>query len=510
MSTGDPDRTEGPEMLPATALMSLRQEVLSGLIWTGGTRFLGQILTWAITIVVIRLLSPSDYGLLAMAMMFVSFLILISEGGLGAALVQAPEVDNLKLRSIFGAAILIHSALFVLLVAAAPAIAQFFKEDHLVSIIQALALQLPITMFAVIPSALLTRELDFKRLSIIGLAGVLCGGLSTLGLALSGYGVWALVIGSLITHLWNTVAVNVMSPFLKWPDFSLRGARSLVVFGGQVTAARALWSLYSQADIFIVGKVLGTELLGFYSVSMHLASLPVQKFSAVINQVAFPAFARSQDNSGAVSQYLLKALRVLGFVAFPVLWGISSIAPEIVAVLLGPKWEAAVVPLQVLPLIMPLSMVSTFLNTAFQGIGRSGVVFMNVLTACLIMPVAFWVGANWGLLGLCIAWVLGFPLVLLVNLWRMLPFVALRLRDVLSALAPAGLTSAGMYATVSIVRYLVADELGAPFLVALLIGVGVASYAALVWTANRTAIHEIAELVDLEHLLGKHGRSKEQ
>lgn len=497
-------------MLSATALMSLRQKVLSGLIWTGSMRFLGQILTWAITVVVIRLLSPSDYGLLAMATVFLSFVILMSEAGLGAALVQASEVDNLKLRGIFGAVILVHSSLFVLLVAAAPAIAQFFEEDHLVSIIRVLALQLLIAMFAVIPSALLTRRLEFRGLSIIALTGALCGSVSTLGLAFSGYGVWALVIGTLITNLWNTVAINVLSPFLKWPDFSLKGARSLAAFGGQVTAARALWFVYSQADIFIAGKLLGKELLGFYSVSIHLASLPVQKLSAVINQVAFPAFAQSQDHPGAVSQFLLKALRMLGFVAFPVLWGISSVAPEIVSVLLGPKWEAAVVPLQLLPLVMPLNLISPFLNTAFQGIGRGGVVFMNVLTACLVMPVAFWIGAHWGLLGLCVAWVLGFPLVLIVNLWRMLPLVALRLRDVLSALAPAALTSAGMYAAVSVARYLAADGLGTPFLMALLIAVGAASYAALVWTANRTAVNEIAELFGLERLRGKYGRSKAQ
>jgi len=489
--------------------MSLRQDVLAGFMWTAGTRFLGQILTWAITVVVIRLLNASDYGLLAMATVFVNFFILMSEAGLGAALVQAPDVDALKLRSTFGGVILVNSALFVLLVAAAPLIARFFEEDDLVLIIRVLALQLLIGVFEVIPSSLLTRKLDFRPLSIIALTGVLCGGLTTLALALWGYGVWALVIGSLITQLWNTVAVNVMSPFLKWPDFSLKGARSLLVFGGQVTGARALWFVHSQADVFIAGKLLGAELLGFYSVSIHLASLPVQRLSAVINQVAFPAFARSQDNPGGVSQYVLEATRALGFVAFPVLWGMSSIAPEIVAVLLGPKWEAAVVPLQVIPIVMPLYLISIFLNTAFQGIGRGGVVFMNALTACLVMPAAFWTGAGWGLLGLCIAWVLGFPLVLIVNLRRMLPLVSLGLRDVLSALRPAALTSAGMYAAVSISRYLAADGLAPPLLMAQLIAVGAASYAALVWATNRTALEEIAGLFGLERLRGKHGRSKE-
>jgi hypothetical protein len=163
-------------------------------------------------------------------------------------------------------------------------------------------------------------------------------------------------------------------------------------------------------------------------------------------------------------------------------------------------------PLQMLPLVMPITMLSPFLNTAFQGIGRGGVVFMNVLTACLVMPAAFWVGTHWGLFGLCVAWVLGFPLVFIVNLWRMLPLVALRLRDVWSALAPAALTSAGMYVAVSVARYLAADGLGAPFLMALLIAVGAASYAALVWAASRSAVDEIAELFGLERLRRKRGR----
>jgi len=486
--------------------MNLRTKVLSGIFWIGGARLVSQLLTWAITIVVIRLLSPGDYGLLAMATVFMSLLILIAEAGLGAALVQAHEVDELTLRRIFGAAILINVALFVLQFAAAPLIAGFFEEDRLVAILRVLALQLLIMIFGVIPGALLNRRLDFKRQSLISLASSVCGSLITLGLALSGYGVWALVFGSLVVSLCNTVAINLVAPFMRWPDFYLKGIRSLIAFGGQLTASRLLWLMYSQADIFIAGKLLGKELLGFYSISMHLASLPVQKLSSVFNQVAFPAFAQAQHQPETVPIYILKGIRILSFLSFPVLWGISAIAPEIVAVLLGSRWGAAVLPLQMLPLVMPITMLSPFLNTAFQGIGRGGVVFMNVLTACLVMPAAFWVGAHWGLFGLCVAWVLGFPVVFIVNLRRMLPLVALRLRDVLSALAPAALTSAGMYAAVSVARYLAADGLGTPFLMTLLIAVGAASYAALAWAAGRSAVDEIAELFGLERLRRKRGR----
>ncbi len=466
-------------------------------------RLLSQMLTWAITIVVIRLLSPSDYGLLAMATVFMSILIMLAEAGLGAALIQALEVDELKLRRIFGATILIDVGLFMLQIAAAPLIAGFFEEDRLVAIIRVLALQLLIMIFGVIPGALLNRRLDFKRQSLIALASAVCGGLSTLGLALSGYGVWALVYGSLIVSLCNTVGMNLVAPFLRWPEFSLKGMRSLIVFGGQLTAARLLWLLYSQADIFIAGKLLGKDLLGFYSVSMHLASLPVQKIASVFNQVAFPAFAQAQHQPETIPIHMLKGIRMLSFFSFPILWGISGIAPEIVAVLLGSKWAAAIVPLQLLPLVMPITLISTFLNAAFQGIGQGGVGLMNVFTACLIMPAAFWIGSKWGLLGLCIAWLVGFPLVFLVNLLRMLPLVGLNLSAVLRAISLPALATAGMYVCVGIARQLLAVDLPAPVLMAVLIAAGVAGYSMITFATNRSGVREMVDLFRKENTDGR-------
>lgn len=474
--------------------MTLRAKVLSGIFWIGGARLIGQILTWAITIVVIRLLSPSDYGLLAMASMFMSVLVVIAEAGLGAALIQAPNVDELTLRRIFGAAVVIHCVLFALQFAAAPVIAGFFEEERLVPIIRLIALQLLLTIFGVLPSAMLNRRLDFKSQSLIGLGSSVCGSLSTLGLALAGHGVWALVIGNLIATFCAVVAINFVSPFPHWPDFSLKGIRKLVVFGGQFTASRLLYLVYSQADVFIAGKLFGKELLGFYSVAMHLASLPVQKISSVFNQVAFSAFAQAQHQPETVPVHMLKGIRMLSFLSFPVLWGIASIAPEIVAVLLGEKWRAAVMPLQLLPLVMPITMLSPFMNTAFQGIGRGGIVFMNALTACVFLPAAFLIGSHWGLFGLCMAWLIGFPLVFLVNLRRMLPLVRLKLSAVLKAMALPMLAATGMYVCVSAARPLLAADLSAPVLMAVLIATGMVGFTLVTLATNMKGVREVADL----------------
>jgi O-antigen/teichoic acid export membrane protein len=468
--------------------------VLSGLFWIGGTRLLGQALTWAITIVVIRLLSPSDYGLLAMATVFMSCLAMFAEAGLGTALIQAPVLNEDKLRRIFGAVILVDVALFALQIAAAPLVAWFFGEDRLVAIIRVLAVQFLLSMFAVIPSALMSRRLDFKRQSVTSLASSVLGSLASLWMAYSGYGVWALVIGTLLMALFNTVAINIISPSLRRPDFSFEGMRSLVLFGGQVTVGRALWLLYTQADVFIVGKLLGKELLGFYSVSMHLASLPMQKISSIVNVVAYPAFASTQQDKSQTAWYLLKAVRILSFIAFPALWGISSIAPELATVVLGAHWEPAILPLQVLAFITPLRMVGNIVPTAIDGLGRPDIGVWNLIVANAIMLPSLVVASNWGLPGLSVAWGCVTPLVFFANLWRSLPVVNIRIADMLGAMALPALCAVGMYLAVFLARRFLFSNLHGTVQMVALIAAGAMSYALLTICLNTKGCKEIIDL----------------
>jgi O-antigen/teichoic acid export membrane protein len=481
--------------------MDLREKVIGGLIWAGSMRFVSQILTWIITIIVIRLLSPADYGLLAMAMVFVGLVGLFAEAGLGLALVQSEQVDDVNLRKVFAAVIVVNCFLYILCFAASALVADFFGEERLVSLVRVLAVQFLIGIFTVIPNALLVRVLDFKRQSVIGLASSIFASLITLILAMHGFGVWSLVAGAL--------ASNVFSPLLSTdrtlpcsPKFCVQWRSALADVRGQVTAARLLWYLYSQVDVLIAGKLLGKEALGFYSVSMNLASLPVQKISAVLNQVAFPAFARSQSRPDLVSEYVLKATRLLSFVSVPTLWGISSIAPEIVQFCLGPTWTPATLPLQLLALIMPLTTLNMFLATAYQGIGRGDTVFINVLIATLTMPVAFLIGSQWGLLGLSLAWVLVYPIVFIINQWRALPQVGLTLAQVAYACGRSAFAGLGMYAGVLLARHLAKPYLSGPILALALATIGASVYVLITLCANRRAVRELIGLIHGKAIIG--------
>jgi O-antigen/teichoic acid export membrane protein len=475
--------------------MTFRTEILLGLRWVAGARLLGQLFTWGITIAVMRILTPADYGILAMASVLVAFLGMMAQFGVGAAAIQASEMDDAKLRTIFGLVIVINAALFLLLFLAAPLVGWFFDEPRLVGIVRTLGVQFILMTFTVIPSSQLSRRLDFKGQSLVDLSGALAGSLTALFGALAGLGVWALVWASLVMEAWRVVGLNIISPFWQRPDFRLRSARQFLWFGGNLTVARILWFFYSQVDVIVAGKFLGKDLLGVYSVSLHLASLPVQKLSSIINQVAFPAFARIQHDRDRFNANFLLAIRMLSFTAFPVLWGMSSTAPEIVAVFLGEKWRAAAMPLQLLALVMPLHMLAPFMNTAAQGIGRADIALRQVLLAAVVMPIAFLVGVQWGMVGLSIAWVAAFPLVLWGTLIIFVPVIGLRVADVLYAIARPVLAGTGMYAAVALARSII--EPGMPMIAQLtiLILTGALAYGAFALTLNRAGCREIVGLL---------------
>jgi teichuronic acid exporter len=476
--------------------MSLRSQALSGFRWTASVRMLSQLMTWTMTLVVIRLLAPADYGLLAMATVFVTFLAMFAELGLGAAVVQKAEVDQQLLKRTFGLVLILHLSLAALMNMAAPTIGVFYGEPRVVGVIRALSLQFVIAGFAVVPDAQLQRQMEFKNRSLLELTSAILASLTTLGLAYMGAGVWSLVVGSLLAQLYKTIGLNVLSPFVYWPDFSMQGMQSLLQFGRHFTAVQVLWLFLSQVDVLIAAKWLGNELLGFYSVAMHLASLPSQRLSGLVNQVAFPVFSRMQHDKGRVSDSVLLGTRVLSFFAFPVLWGISSVAAEIIALALGEKWAASALPLQILALIIPLRMLGNFIGTAIQGIGRSDILLKIVAGSALMTPTAFVIGVSVGeLLGLCLAWLVLAPLVFLQSMVLSLPALNMGVRQVLRAILPAVLASAVMYGTVALARHVIDSGLDDSWRLLVLVVVGALAYGTASWLINRTGAREMLALL---------------
>ena len=467
--------------------MNIKSKILTGLSWTAGASLAGQLITWSITLIVMRLLSPPDYGLLAMASVFVAFLAMMASAGLGPAIVQAATIDDSQLQQLQGLITGLNFALSLGLFIAAPAIAGFFNEARLTDIIRVLSFQFIISGFSIIPDSLLGRELNFKSRAIVDLSANVLGGVVTLIFALAYFGVWSLIAGAMVTTTIKAIFLNLLSPHFFWPRFKMRGNRQLLGYGGKITAARLLWFFYSQADIFIAGKLLGKDALGAYSVSMHLASLPVQKISAVNNQVAFPAFAKIQNDRDLVGRTFLQAATILSFFSFPVLWGLSGTAPEIVNIVLGPKWGSAVLPLQMLPFIMPLRMISGFVYSALDAYGRPDIGIKNLIAACVVMPTAFIIGSSWGVQGVCTAWIVCYPVLVYANIRRAMPIIGLSAHQLISTMIRPVAASIVMYGAIYFSRIHFFPEIASVTKLIFLVLIGCLVYGCLALTTNRRA-----------------------
>jgi teichuronic acid exporter len=477
-------------------IVDLRLRVLSALRWTASAKLLGQLLSWSMTIIVIRLLTPTDYGLMAIAMVFIAFLSIVDDLGLAAALIQRKELNTLLIRQIFTLLLLVNVLFLILLFTAAPVIAAFYETPRLIPMIQVLSLRFLLVPFTMIPEALLERELDLKRRSINDFAAALTGAVTTLTLAYADWQVWALVWGQIATSLSRTIGLIVISPFHEFrPTTSLSGMRSSIIFGSQVGIERLLWFFYSRSDVMIASKLLGKDLLGTYNVAMHLASLPMQKISGLINQVALPAFSRIQLSPDKVASYFLKVVRIMSFLAFPTMWGISCISEELVVLLLGEAWQPAALPLQILSLVIPIRMLNNLLPSVLQGLGRADLAVSNLLIASIIMPLAFLIGCRWGLLGISLVWSVAFPIVFLIVLWRTLPILGISVRDFIQALARPLLASVGMYIIATSAKHFLSAELNVFFVLLVMILTGAGAYLFLIWKIHRDGWQEMLGLV---------------
>lgn len=391
---------------------SLREHVIKGALWLTATRASGQIITWIITFIVIRLLAPEDYGLMGMALLITGILFLFNEIGLGAAIVQKSTLSGDQLSDLRWLIIAFNVGLFALLVLLAPAGAAYFDEPRLSSITRALAITFLIAAVGVPSASLLQREMAFKEKASAELMGNLAGGISTLVLAWLGYGVWSLVAGSLTLRFVTTVLYCVYRPPVFRRSFSTSNIGLFMQFGAEVSAARILWYLTSGADVLIVGKLLGSAQLGYYSLAFQLSTLPLDKFVTILNEIAFPSFSSVQNDTARLQRHYLKLVQFVALVTFPMLIGVFLVADSAVAALLGARWLPVVVPLKLLCIASCFRAVDIINHVVMLARGRSRIVVLNTLIAALVLPVSCYVGARrGGINGVAMAWLLTRPFI---------------------------------------------------------------------------------------------------
>jgi O-antigen/teichoic acid export membrane protein len=436
-----------------TPSVDLKGVARSGL-WFGGFKLAIQAFSWIITIVVARILVPEDYGLMALATIVIGYVEFFSELGLGSAIVQRTTVTRLELSSNFWFSVALGAGISVVGFVLAYATAWIFDEPRVVPITQLMATLFLLGGMMIVPFNLLVRECRFKEIGALQLIAALISSGSTLLMALAGYGVWALVWGTVILR---SVTVCLVFHATKWsPDFhfSFREVRSYLRFGLNIAGTNFLYYSLRTVDKWIVGRMLGVESLGYYTLAMELAAIPSDKVVTIIKQVAFPVFSRLEGHTAEPGNLYLVLAKYISLMIWPVLLGGAFFGEEIILFVLGEKWALLIFPFKMfclLHLVVALTAMNVVINNA-QDRPLWGV-YLN-LWHLLLMPPAIFVAARYGLEAVAISWIVVSPMLNLLFTWATLKKIKIHFQEFVATVLPSAAASVFMIVAIFIVQHL--------------------------------------------------------
>ena len=468
--------------------------IVRAFAWTGAGRWATQLLTWVTTIVVARILAPSDYGLIGMATIYLGLVALISEFGLGQAVITMREMSGRQIAQLNSLSIASGVLLFGISGVAAGPLGKFFHNPKLPQVVIVMSLSFLISGAQVVPDALLQGDLRFKLLASFDTARALIQALTTVVLALLGFGYWSLALGPLAASVAAAAMALIARPHsLAWPKWE--EIKHALRFSGDVLGSRVAWYAYSNSDFLVAGRVLGQAPLGTYTLAWTIASTPVEKITNVITRVTPAFFSAVQGDKPHLRRYLLGITNGLSLLTLPASLGLALVADQFVLVVLGPKWAPAIMPLRLLAVYAALRSITTvFPNMLFAMRHSRFVMWMSVVSA-VVFPAAFYFSSRWGTTGIAVTWILLYPVITAPYVWRILAATELSLGTYLHSMLPALKGSVVMIIMVLAVRAATPGNWAPIGCFAISVLAGALSYAGVLLIAERERMRDLYRLV---------------
>ena len=384
------------------------RSLVHGVAWNGIVKLLVQAAAWGSTLVVARLLSPDDYGVMGLATLFLGFIELVTEFGIGLAVATRKDLTESQTKELNSVAAIMGVSGMLLICLIAPLAGKFFHDPRLPAVLMVLSVTFLLSSFRSVPWGLLQRDLRFKRLAIYD--GVQALALAALAVVLAalGFRYWTLVIASIMSALITALLAILRHPVgFRWPNF--RGLSGLLSFSGRIVGQRAAWYGYSNADFFVAGKLLGSGSLGSYSLAWNLSHV-TDKVTALVLQVTPSVLAKVQDDKAEMRRYVIRISEAMCLTILPLMVGLSLVAGDFVRLVLGAKWEAMIIPLQILSAYATVTVVMPLFGQVLNVTGGEGFAMRNNLLQLAVMPVVFAIGGYyWGVNGIAMGWVVGHP-----------------------------------------------------------------------------------------------------
>ena len=353
---------------------SLKSKVISSMFWKFCERIGARLVTFVISLILARLLTPDDYGVVALITVFIALLDTVVTSGFGSSLIQRKDADELDFSSVFYFCVLLSCGLYLLLFFAAPWIALFYRNDKLTFLVRVMGLRLLFSGVSTVQNAYVDRNMMFKRYFFSSTFSAIISGVVASGMALSGFGVWSLVAQNLIYSissiliLWFTVRWR---PVLR---FSMRRMRELYSYGWKLLVSSIITTLYNEIRELVIGRLYSTADLGYYTRGRSFPGLINDNLTATINSVLFPAIAQKQRNRETVKIMTRRSMKTTAYLVMPVMTGLAVVARPLVLLLLTEKWSECIIYLQIACFTSAFTPLQSANLQAIKALGYSGTI----------------------------------------------------------------------------------------------------------------------------------------
>lgn len=453
---------------------SLRNSVLGGFFWKFCERFLNQGITFITSLVLARLLTPEDYGVVAIVLVFIHLATVFINSGFASALIQKKDAQDVDFCTMFFCSLACAAALYLLLFLGAPLVAHIYKNPALKLILRVYALNIPLSVCQSIQLAYISRHMLFRKTFVnSAINAVICGAVG-IGLAYAGFGVWALVCQGLVGTLANTVVLLFLIPWRPRLQFSKQSAKSMLGFGSRVLAAELSAAFFAEVRSLVVGAVYSTADLAYYNKGQQIPHLITNNLSGIMGSVMFPAVANYSDDLHQVKMMTRRGLRVLAYVLVPCMFGLAAVMEPLVVFLFTEKWAQAIVFGQILSIDTCIAVMESYYVQILKAMGRSGVVLKLELMKKPIYLVLLIVGVMINVKALAVAMLVFDILALAMDVHYIRKYIPYGIGEQLADMLPA----LGLGVVMAAVVFLIPSVGGLILTLVVKIAAGAAVYVA--------------------------------
>ncbi len=377
--------------------MTLRGRVSRGLFWEGGAALIAQGLSFLVSLLLARLLTPEYFGLIGIANLAIYSLVFLQELGFSSALIYRQKDVEAAANTAHWTILISSALLYLVAFAVSPLVAQFFRSPEVTPVLRVLALTIVISSFSRVPYTLLAKELDFRKKVLPEIVGSVVGNLAALLLAWAGWRVWALVAGELIAASLITILVYIVSSWRPRVQFVRSIFGELFGYGKHIAVSQVLIFGITNIDDLFVGRMLGQAALGQYGLAYKVSNTPATNIARLVNRVTFPAFSMLQADQARMRNAFFRQVRLVAALAMPI--GVATVvfAHDFVYAVLNESWAPAIVPMQILAIYGVIRAVASNMGVIFQAGGKpkwlAGIAAWRLVTmAVLLYPFIRWGG----------------------------------------------------------------------------------------------------------------------